>query len=157
MAVKKPLVMTNGQIEQLQAGDSIAAQQPTITLTNGNAGAIVCGTPVYSSDAGEYDEAQADDAGTKDVIGLQVDTSVATTDPGQIQQEGTLTLTTGEWDAVTGQTGGLTPGSKYWLDAANPGQMTPTAPTTDSQFVCPLGVALSATVFKIQIQVTVRL
>lgn len=53
---------------------------------------------------------------------------------------GALTLTTGEWDAVTGDAGGLTPGEYYWLDSA--GGLTATRPDTRTQ--CLL-FALSAT------------
>lgn len=42
---------------------------------------------------------------------------------------GMLTLTTAEWDAVTGESGGLTPDSYYWLSAV-PGEFTATQPDT---------------------------
>ena len=111
MAVKKPLVITNGQIQQLQAGDTI--EHPGIlNRTNNNAGAIVIGQAVYVDGAGTVDLAQADAAGTKDVLGLVVDTTIAAAAAGGVITTGILTATTGEWDAVTGQVGGLTSGAK---------------------------------------------
>jgi Concanavalin A-like lectin/glucanases superfamily len=44
-------------------------------------------------------------------------------------QAGKLTLTTGQWDARTGDAGGLTPGEFYWLSSTT-GGITKTAPTT---------------------------
>ena len=156
MAVKKPLVITDGQIQQLQAGDSIE-QAGDVTLTNSNAGSITIGQAVYIDGASSVDLAQADAAGTKDVLGLVVDVSVATTDPALIRSSGILTATTGQWDAVTGQVGGLTPGAKYWLSAATAGGLTTTAPTTDGEYVAPVGKALSTTDFEIDVDHTILL
>lgn len=156
MTVKKPLVITAGQVEQLQAGDSI--EHPGLfTRTNNNAGAIVIGQAVYVDGAGTVDLAQADAAGTKDVLGLVADTSIAAAATGAIITDGVLTATTGEWDIVTGQTGGLTTGVKYFLDETTAGSLTTTAPTTSGDFVCPIGIAMSTTELEITILVTVKL
>lgn len=50
-----------------------------------------------------------------------------------VQQFGTLTLTTGQWDAVAGTTGGLTRGNYYWVDSTA-GKMTATQPSGSSNF-----------------------
>ena len=156
MTIKKALVITNGQIEQLQTADRLAS--PTVfSRTNANAGALVIGTPVYVAGAGTVDKAKADAAGTKDVLGLIADPTVATGQPGTVQSDGVLTATTAQWDAVTGQTGGLTPNTTYFLDPATAGKLTPTAPTADGQFVCQLGLATSTTELEISIRSTIKL
>ena len=156
MATKQPLVITNGQIEQLQAGDNLASAD-LFPRTNNNAGAIVIGQAVYVDGAGTVDLAQANAAGTKDVLGLVADVSIANAASGNIQSDGLLTATTGQWDAVTGQVGGLTAGSLYYLDPSTPGALTATAPTAVGQFVCPVGRAMSTTEMEITILITVRL
>ena len=156
MAVKKPLVITNGQIQQLQAGDTI--EHPGIlNRTNNNAGAIVIGQAVYVDGAGTVDLAQANAAGTKDVLGLVVDTTIAAAASGGIITTGILTATTGEWDAVTGQVGGLTAGVKYWLDPSTAGSLTATAPTVGGEYVAPVGKALSTTEFEVDVDHTILL
>jgi hypothetical protein len=46
---------------------------------------------------------------------------------------------------VTGQVGGLTPNSTYYLSAATAGALTTTAPSTAGQFVYRVGKAISTT------------
>lgn len=156
MATKKPLVITNGQIEQLQAGDNLTSKDLFDRLNN-SGGALVKGTPVYVPTAGEVDKAKADAASTKDVFGLVADTSIADTASGGIQTDGVLSATTAEWDAVTGQTGGLTPGAIYFLSATTAGMLTTTAPTTDGHFVCRVGLALSTTELEITFHAPIKL
>ena len=156
MAVKKPVVITNGQLQQLQAGDSLPSEN-IYERTNNNAGAIVIGQPVYVDGAGTVDTAQADALATANVLGLVADTSISAAASGGIQTGGRLTATTGEWDAVTGQTGGLTAGAKYFLDASASGSLTTTAPTADGEVVAPVGEALSTTEMEIDIDQTILL
>ena len=160
MALKKPLVISDGQVEQIQSGDTLdatLASQESINMTNGNAGAIVIGTPVYVDDANSVDKAQADATGTKDVFGLVSDTSIAASETGAIITDGFLTATTEQWDAVAGTTGGLAAGTKYYLDPDTAGKITSTAPTTVGDFVCPVGTAISTVAIKIDIEETVLL
>ena len=161
MALKKPLVIsTAGQIEQLQSGDTLDAtitDQEIISETNGNAGTINIGEPVYVSDDDEVDLARANASGTKNVIGLVASTSIATTATGNILTDGILTASTGQWDAVTGQTGGLTAGARYFLSAATAGRLSVTAPTTVGQYVAPVGVALSTVSMRLDIDTDVLL
>lgn len=156
MATKKPLVITSGQVEQLQAGDSI--EHPGLfSRVNGNAGAIVIGQPVYVDAPGSVDLAQADAASTTDVLGLVADTTIPSAGSGGILTDGVLTATTGEWDVVTGQVGGLTSGVKYWLDPTTAGNLTTTAPTVVGDFVAPIGQAMSTTELEITIGHTIKL
>jgi hypothetical protein len=154
--LKKPLVITAGQIEQLQAGDRVAS--PTIfNRLNANAGPIIIGTPVYVPGDGSVDKARANATATKDVLGLVADVSIANGVPGAIQSDGVLAASTAQWDAVTGQSGGLTPGSIYFLDSATAGKLTVTAPTADGEFVCRIGLATSTTELEISILTPIKL
>ena len=99
----------------------------------------------------------ADAAATKDVVGLVVDTSIASSATGDIQTGGLLEATTGEWDAVTGDAGGLTAGTQYFVDPDAAGMLTDTAPTTVDDFVCAVGIALSTTEMIIAIHQTVKI
>ena len=160
MAARKPLVINSGQIEQLQAGDTLDAavsEVDVVSKTNDNAGAIVIGTPVYVKSNGNVDKGRANAQGTVLVLGLVRDASIASSASGIIQTDGILAATTGQWDAVTGGTGGLTPGARYWLDAATAGLLTATAPTTVGLFVVHVGLAISTTEMDISIDRPIKL
>jgi hypothetical protein len=129
----------------------------TFEATNANAGAIVIGSPVYVSAAGSVDKAQADANATKNVVGLVVDTSIASSATGDIQTGGLLEATTGQWDAVTGDSGGLTAGTQYFVDPDTAGLLTDTAAVVVGDFVCAVGIALSTTEMIIAIHQTVKL
>lgn len=130
---------------RVTAGSSSSAGAAvSFSATNGEAGAIVIGQAVYVSGAATVKKALANAAGTKDIVGLVSDVSIAGSAVGNYITEGTVTATTGQWDAVTGQTGGLTVGSNYYLDNTTAGKITTTVPT--SGYVCKIGTALSTTV-----------
>lgn len=149
MATRVPLVLVSGQIQQLQSGDTIAITTVTagdvVSQTNDEVGAIVIGTPVYNDANDGVKKAKADASGTVNVIGLVRDASIGASSAGNIQLNGTLAATTGQWDAVFGTTGGLTKGVRYYLSAATAGLATVTAPSTVGQYVCELGIAISTT------------
>jgi len=119
----------------------------SIGLTNGEAAAIAIGQAVYVSGAGAVKKALANAVATKDVLGLVLDTTIASAGVGNIAVEGIVTATTAQWDAVTGQTGGLTAGAAYFLDNVTTGKITTVAPT--SGFLARVGLAISTTQFKI--------
>ena len=153
MAKKKPIVLTNGQLEQLQAGDTLDLKN-SATKTNNTGGALTIGTPVYVS-GGNAIPAQADAQATIRVAGFIAEVTVADADPTEVISDGVLEATTGQWDAITGQVGGLTEGADYFLDEANAGRMKTSAPTTG--FVVRLGHALSTTEFEIEVQQPIKL
>ena len=157
MAVKKPIVInSDGELEQLQSADR-TQEAAVFSLTNDNAGNLVIATPIYSSSAGGMDKAQADTVGTKDVIGLVVDTDTAPAASGGVQSAGHFEATTTEWDTVTGDVGGLTTGDKYFLDPDTAGLLTLNVSTTEGDFIAPVGIALSTTELRISINQTVKL
>jgi hypothetical protein len=149
MATRIPLVIVNGQIQQLQTGDGIAvaaAQYDNRVFTNAEAStALTAGMAVYISAAGAAKRAQANAAATAKVIGIWLDATTATSSTGNCCVGGVATATTAQWDAVTGTSGGLVAGTAYYLDPANPGKLTATAPSTVGQLVTFIGIASSTT------------
>lgn len=160
MTLRKPLVIVSGQVEQLQSGDTLdvaAAYAGVIALTNDEAGAIVIGTPVYADAADGVKKARANATGTSKVVGLVQDVTVAGGGSANIQYDSVLAATTAQWDTAAGTTGGLTFNTWYYLDPSSAGKITPTAPTTVGQLVCPIGKALSTTELLIEIGTSVLL
>lgn len=125
------------------------------SFTNGEASAIAIGRAVYCSAAGAVKLANANAGSTTVVVGLVKDTSIASAAAGAIANAGFLEATTGQWDAVTGQTGGLTFGVAYYLDNATAGKITSTPPA--SGYVVSIGVAMSTTKLAINIQPPIQL
>jgi len=154
MAKRKPLVITNGQIERLQSGDRLDLAN-SATKQNDSGNTINIATPVYVS-GNNVLPAQADAQSTVRVAGL-ADATTANGNPIEVVADGVFTATTGEWDAVTGQTGGLTPGADYWLSATTAGELTTTAPDADGEFVQRVGHALSATELEIEVGQPIKL
>jgi hypothetical protein len=155
MPARLPLVIgATGFPQQLQSGDTLNVPSSGTTntpVTNSEATAVVIGAPVYSFATGAVKKAQANAAGTSSVSGLMFDVSTAAAGVGQMATSGDLSATTTQWDAVTGQTGGLTFNSVYFLDPTTAGKMTVTPPTTVGQSLVRLGKAISTTVMSIDI------
>lgn len=154
MAIQKPLVIIAGQIQQIPSGDTLSAaavEVDVVSMTNANAGSITIGMPVYVSVAGSVDKANAAATATKKVLGLVKDASIGTGVPGFIQTDGVLTAATGVWDAIAGTTGGLTANTMYYLGAAA-GTLSATPPSGAGQYICEVGLALSATDMDINIE-----
>lgn len=154
MALRKPLVLNSGQVQQLQSGDTLDAPQSggdQMVLTNANAGTLAPGSPVYISANDSVDKAKADAVGTKNVFGLAA-ASITAAAAGPVMLSGVLTLTTGQWDTAFGTTGGLTKDVLYYLSAATAGVGTTTAPSTVGQYVVELGLGISTTEMKINVK-----
>jgi hypothetical protein len=132
-------------------------QTGILTLTNGNAGSIVICTPVYISSNNTVDKGKADNSGTKKIIGLVNQASIASGASGLIKIMGTFTATTGQWDAVAGTTGGLTANTKYYLSAGTAGLLTATPPSVVGQYVIAVGTAISTTELNINIELSILL
>lgn len=144
MAARKPLVLVNGEIQQLQAGDSIAApvtEVDVISLTNGESSlAFALGEVGYISGADAAKKAKADAPATSDPIGFATG-PIAAGSAGLFQSDGIL----------IGMTG-LTPGAIYYLSAATAGLITTVAPSATGQTVTRVGKAISATELEISIE-----
>lgn len=154
MPLRKPLVLgSDGRLQQLQAADSLSSDNKR-TLTA--AATVIAGGPVYSSGASAFDLAQADDVDTSRVIGMAV-AGITNAETGIIQTSGVLVLTTGEWDAVFGTTGGLAPDTTYYLSPGTAGLGTATCPVDVGDSIVILGIALSTTEFLVRISEPVLL
>ena len=123
-------------------------------LVNDETVTIPACTPVYSDAAGGVKRAIANAAAASQVVGLAV-ADITTTATGAIATSGEVTATTGQWDAVTSQTGGLTFGALYFLDNTTVGKITTTAPS--SGYVISVGQALSATKMLVRVGVRIQL
>lgn len=111
------------------------------------------GTPLYSN-AGALTAARANAAGTSRVVGLAFNEGVEDEEGMPVQYAGPLSFTAAEWDAVTGESGGLTPGP-YYLSQGTAGALTKTAP--GSGLLVYVGEALSTYTLLIQIAPAVSL
>lgn len=113
------------------------------------------GMPLSQSTSvdGTVNLAKADSINTAYCVGLAA-RGAAAGDRVHTQYGDLLTLTTAEWDAVTGGSGGLTPGSPYYVSAATAGHLTTSAPGSGGQFVVPVGIATSPTTMRVQLSFT---
>ena len=145
MALKKALVVgADGLPQQLQAGDTLGNTSETGQVSQTAAATLIAGQAVYTSGADAVNKAQANATGTKDVLGLAV-TAIASAASGIVQCNGVVVLTTAQWDAVCGTTGGLAPNARYFLSPTTAGLLTSTVPTTVGQYVAYVGRGLSTT------------
>lgn len=130
MALRKPSVFNpiNGEFEVIQPGDYIQSTDIP-TYTNADATSHIPGQVVFSFGAGSIKKAKADAGGTMPVIALAT-TTITNGVSGSYQSDGTISLTTAQWDAVAGTTGGLTVNTPYFVSAATAGLLTATPPTT---------------------------
>lgn len=124
-----------------------------LTVPNGSGGALVVGTPVYMlADGTGAQKADCNGAApARNVCGLLKVGRSGSGGNVTLQQEGDMTLTTAEWDAITGDTGGLVPFTEYYL-SATAGGLTATVPATTGDNVVVVGIAKSATVLNIHIR-----
>lgn len=139
---------TSGQIVTSN-GTTLIMSDPSvsgdITQTNANVATVVPGTPVYEkTTANNVDKAQGNAIGTSWVIGLTI-ASIAAAASGVVRTAGPLTLTTVQWDAITGLTGGLTVGTRFYLDTATSGKLTTSPTDSAGNFLVFVGHALSTT------------
>ncbi len=121
------------------------------TLDVGGVVNFPIGTPVCPSDVEDSAivPARANSLVTAKGLGLAATAGVVGS-RALIQYAGPLTLTTAQWDAITGGSGGLTRGVPYYLSPATAGRLTTTKTVVSNQFVVPIGIALSATDLLIQ-------
>lgn len=140
-------VDTYGRVTSGTAPSAVA--QLGVSLTNQSGATIEKFKVVYkTATADQIAKANANSGTTAYPVGL-ASAAISNTASGTVIVGGVATGTTGEWDAVTGQTGGLTPGSRYWLSNATAGNLTTTAPTTG--YLVKVGIAVSTTQMLLQI------
>jgi len=152
MTIRAPLVIINGRIQELPIGDSIAGAG-----TGGGGGIeaqaattgedVVVSELLYLTGSGIANRAQADAIGTSYIVG--VCTLGATSgNTCEFLTEGVVSIS--DWTECIGSVS-LSPGTLYFLDPSNPGQMVTVAPTTVTQTVVIVGRAVSAQVLDLTI------
>ncbi len=152
--VKALVLGTDGKIKE-KANDEWLGEVNLPSGLNGNAGTITAGMILYHTGvASTLDKARANATGTMDVDGFCVADST-TGSAIFYQDSGILKLTTTQWDAVTGQTGGLTPGSEYFADSATAGKITTTPPSSGNIVQC-VGTAQSTEDFHINLMPSIK-
>lgn len=107
---------------------------------NGTGGVLLPGTPV-ASQGGQLRLGDATSQALSEIVGL-VAVATAATLTTHFVPSGMMTLTTAEWDAVTGETGGLSDGD-YFL-SATPGRLTRIAPLALGSSQVPIGRSLAS-------------
>lgn len=128
---------------RVTAGDNINGQ----SFTNGSGSTIGKFKAVYVSAADTVNNAIANSIGTTKAIGFTLASATNGAAVDVALSGSIMSGTTGEWDAVTGQGGGLTTGALYFLSNTTSGNITTTAPTTG--FLLPVGIAKSTTQFEV--------
>lgn len=131
-------------IAELVAIETEHYNRDHLTLINDNAGTLSAGMIAYLKSNGNIDKANAVAAATGHGIGI-VEADILTGAAGSVKRAGYLTLTTAQWDAVAGTTGGLTPGTPYYLSDATAGKLTATPPVTATHVSARCLIAISAT------------
>lgn len=112
----------------------IAEVVPAVTARIGQVVAVTTGTPGVGVCRVTQDP-------TKVQLGVIVELDGTT---AVVQTTGIVNqLTTGQWDLVTGGSGGLVRGAVYYLSLAVNGRITTTRPSTTGQLVSRVGVALN--------------
>lgn len=143
MTITSTTVVTNLNADMVD-GFHASSLTPVLSKTNDNAGTIVIGTPVYVKSNGNVDKARANALSTSSTLGIVEATSIATTAAGNIRFDGIIQATTGQWDTATGGSGGLTPGSIYYV-STTAGLLTTTAPSSVGEVVKEALFAISST------------
>ncbi len=120
--------------------------------TADNSAVVIAGAPVYIKAAGTFAYTDADGAAALRVgIGLLTTGGADSVAYDAALPGSKLTLTTGEWDAVAGTSGGLTPGLKYYMSDATAGRLLETTvPATGGDTLLLAGIALSSTVMLVK-------
>jgi hypothetical protein len=117
----------------------------TTTLINNSGGTVNPGEAIYINGAGRFGLAIASAYSTAGAIAF-TNARINAGASGNITTGGTLQLATAQWDAFTGQSGGLTSGLLYFLSPTTAGHITTVPPSTPGQLVVVVGRAMSPTV-----------
>lgn len=119
-----------------------AVAVPTTNYINDDASSNAIGVPVYETTAGHAATATTEDVTHATVIGLRT-AACAPGASGPVQSNGPMILATSLWDALTGQTGGLTPFRAYYVGTTTELTLTPPS-TIPGQQIAFVGIAASA-------------
>lgn len=124
-------------------------------VINGDTGDVLPGMPVIVVGDNLIARASAASPGLAVVDGIAF-TFASPTLACMFRSQGRMTLDPGEWDLVTGETGGLFPSALYYL-GLDPGTLTSSPPFRVGQSVCPIGKAFSSGSLIIEIGIPILL
>lgn len=124
----------------------------TVDYINDDGTTDLTGTPVYETSAGHAASASATDLTHATVIGLRIEACLSGAS-GPVQSTGAVVLATGQWDAITGQSGGLMPLAAYYAGAT--GKLSTTPPTSGGLYSTLVGIAASASQLDLDIQIPI--
>lgn len=139
MVARLPLVLVDGVVSELPAGDTLVSPD-NVERQNNSGYAVPAGSAMFCSSGHGVNLADNSVAWKLQVMGLAV-ASVAVDAQMKLKTDGRVVLTASEWDVVTGQSGGLDANKVYYLGTN--GGLTDTPPTSGWQVV--VGLAISAT------------
>lgn len=108
--------------------------------------ATLAGSIVYPSDDRKADLARANDINKSNALGVVIRFAAAGA-PAITRYAGPVELTTDEWDAVAGTSGGLVTNTRYYLSGAVAGRLS----ATPGALTVPIGVATSPTTLLVQL------
>lgn len=137
-------LITNGEAELSKVTNPsplLVFPESTAPIADQN---TLAGSPVCVSTAGHAALARANAAGTAFCIGIAQQFALSGA-PVYARYVGPVELTTAEWDAIAGTSGGLTTGATYYLSSTSAGKLTSVAPSASGSFVVAVGVATSRT------------
>jgi len=136
--------------EQINQVASTSTDTSAYMNTNGESYYLNVGLPVSTVNG----QLKRGDAGSEALSFIQgiVTVGGSPTNNTTVQSDGVVNLTTTQWDAVTGQVGGLTPSARYYL-GVQPGPELTTTPTLSlGTHLVAIGRAASPTEMVLRIQ-----
>lgn len=134
----------------LEGSADIAKTLVTVSRVNNDSVPITKGMVVCMS-AGMFKRGLATDPYLSQVVGLAFDDTILVGGSGRACSSGVVAQTTGAWDMLTGDTGGLIVDQTYFLDVVAGGLTIDSPPDVSGNVVYPLGVALSPTEFLVDL------
>lgn len=157
--INLPLPLVGSDAANKTYVDNIDVSVLITTSTNGELTPILRCAPVYVSSTDNVKLAKANALATTKVVGLVADATILPSPltPGRIVGNGFFSASIGEWNAVTGQGSGLTPGATYYLSETTVGKLTVTPPVTPGNFLAVIGIAMSATKMKLTFNPVVQI
>lgn len=139
--------------------DNLQSGNRTFTKINGSTLPMLKGMAVYITQAtpDECKPGVATSYATSCIVGLIADAMVPATVAGELSSKGMLEKPIDDWDIITGEVGGLSPGKDYFLRHDMTGGITSTPPVGENQFVVKVGKAISSTLLDVDIETPIQL
>lgn len=145
MVERRALVQIGGVMQETPTGDTLyggggSGSTVSEAVTQASHGFVV-GNVIYQASTG-WSKAKSDSVET---TGWGIVSAVADTSNFTVTTLGLVTLTTGQWDVITGGSGGLTADTAYFVSSATAGGLTAVEPAISN----PMGVAISTTSLRV--------